>query len=456
MRQKGFLWINTGMVFTLASFSFLTYSWLKFEYNRYTAYVESVFRQTQNEEMDKILKSSINKQNALHLNQNTVDTNQLSLVVTPNASKDSLTFNGLLQYPKDSALLESLPAKTKKAIDSVTRFYRVDSPSYARHIANVSNALRDLGIDNSYTVFNKSTCESCTEAYNLLKLEQREKVLAYSATFTISDFELLKGIIPQILVSLFVLFTIIFIFILLKRNIKEKNKSLQLKESFVSNMTHELKTPIATISVALNSIKKGLGNKILTEDYIDISTQELERLELLIDSVLKMSKFENDELEFRMEKVDLGSLMHDVIHKMRPMLDDRKATVSFDDSVKCKYWILADHTHLTNVIYNIVDNSIKYSLGRLQIDYKISLNNEYAILTYRDNGSGIPERHLSKVFERFYRVPNKGIQATKGNGLGLSYVKEVIERLGGEISLSSTEGIGTIFTIKLKRFFDAE
>ena len=262
---------------------------------------------------------------------------------------------------------------------------------------------------------------------------------------------LLKRISSPILFSIFLSALTILSFVLLFRNLKKQQRLAELKNDFISNITHELKTPIATVGVAIEALKNfnAIQNPERTKEYLDISSNELQRLNLLVDKVLKLSMFEKKEIELNFETINLKDLVDEVLASMRLLLDKKKAIVTLNHSGDLT--MSGDRLHLLSVIYNLADNAIKYSNDGALLKFSLEEKENNILLSIADNGIGIPDEYKSKVFEKFFRVPAGNIHNTKGYGLGLSYVAGVVKKHGGTIEVLNNEGGGTVFNITLPK-----
>ncbi|MCU7552773.1 HAMP domain-containing histidine kinase [Chitinophagaceae bacterium LB-8] len=262
---------------------------------------------------------------------------------------------------------------------------------------------------------------------------------------------LMKRISAAILLSLFIVGFTAFSFFLLYRNILKQRKLAEIKNDFISNITHELKTPIATVSVAIEALRTFNANldPARTKEYLDISHNELQRLSLLVDKVLKLSMFEKKEIDLKLELLNMKDLIQEVTSSMRLQFEKRGAQVSFavdgDTSLK------GDRLHLVSVIFNLLDNALKYSRGTPQIQIVTKGEPGKVQLIISDNGIGIPREFQDKVFDKFFRVPTGNLHNAKGYGLGLSYVAHVIQQHNGTISIDSIEGTGSRFVIHLPK-----
>ena len=263
---------------------------------------------------------------------------------------------------------------------------------------------------------------------------------------------LLKKMSSQIWVSVLLVGLTIFSFVLLLRNLVQQRKLTQLKNDFISNITHELKTPIATVSVAVEALRdfNALEDPQRTREYLDISSNELQRLSLLVDKVLKLSMFEKQQIELREEAVDLKQLVEEVVASMKLQFEKYQAQVNVHLQGK-DFIIKGDRLHVTSVIYNLLDNALKYSKINPSIRVDLIETAGEIEVAVTDNGIGVSPEYQEKIFDKFFRVPTGDTHNVKGYGLGLSYVAYVIQRHHGSIAMESEPGIGSRFTIKLHK-----
>jgi len=258
---------------------------------------------------------------------------------------------------------------------------------------------------------------------------------------------------PQALFSLVLVGGTIFSFLLLYRNWRQQQKLTLLKNDFISNITHELKTPIATVSVAVEALKNfnALQDPVRTQEYLEISAHELQRLSLLVDKVLKLSLFEKQEIELKRDDFDLKVLVEEVMGSMRLQFEKYHAKVDMIATEDGLFLLRADKLHFTSVVYNLLDNALKYSRLNPILRVDLAAEQDLLVLAVTDNGIGIPAGYKGRIFEKFFRVPTGDQHNVKGYGLGLSYVAYVVQRQGGVISVESEEGIGSRFTVKIPR-----
>jgi two-component system, OmpR family, phosphate regulon sensor histidine kinase PhoR len=275
------------------------------------------------------------------------------------------------------------------------------------------------------------------------------KPIAYRLTLENKTTYLLKKLMLPILFSLVLVGITIVSFVLLYRSVVRQRRLAELKNDFISNVTHELKTPIATVGVAIEALKNfnAIHDPQRTKEYLDISQNELQRLSLLVDKVLKLSMFEKKEMELKKEQFDCKQLAEEVMNSMRLQFEKYHAKVKLHTEGE-NFTVEADKLHITSVIYNLLDNALKYSSENPVIDVYLRSNPQYLEFSVRDNGIGIPPAYKEKVFDKFFRVPSGDKHNVKGYGLGLSYVSEVIRRHQGQVFVESELGKGSTFTAK--------
>jgi two-component system, OmpR family, phosphate regulon sensor histidine kinase PhoR len=261
---------------------------------------------------------------------------------------------------------------------------------------------------------------------------------------------LLNKLKLPILFSVLLVGLTIAAFLLLYRNMMKQKRLAEMKNDLISNISHELKTPIATVGVALEALKSfnAMHDPARTKEYLDISQSELQRLNLLVDKVLKLSIFEKKDIELKKERFDYRQLTSEIMNSMRLQFEKYHANVNMHTEGD-SFYVDADKLHITSVVYNLLDNALKYGSENPVINIKLVSDEKYVKLIVQDNGIGIPAEYKTKIFEKFFRVPTGDKHNIKGYGLGLSYVAEVVKRHEGEITVESEYGKGSTFTVAL-------
>lgn len=315
----------------------------------------------------------------------------------------------------------------------------------------VQNILINNEVDLPFTIYKLNRGEELVSADSIVTdpvrvppFERYSLIIANPQPF------LWKKIGPQFLFSVFITLVTIFAFAFMYRSLRTQQKLMVIKNDFISNVSHELKTPVATVSVAIEALKnfQALNNPAKTAEYLDIAQNELNRLTLMTDKILKTAVFENQELFFQKEKVNLTEIIEGVLASLKLVIEKQGATIQFVKETE-PISILGDGAHLTNMIYNLVDNALKYSLTKTEITISLSKKENQILLSIQDNGIGIAPEHHKKIFERFFRVSSGDVHNTKGYGLGLSYVADVVAKHGGRIKIDSGLNKGSHFYIYL-------
>ena len=286
----------------------------------------------------------------------------------------------------------------------------------------------------------------------LFSVEVSEKGEVLQAGFQEISFYLLKRMawIFSLSVVLIIIAVVSFSYLVLQ--FFRQKKLSDIRNDFMNNMTHELKTPISSVSVALELMQDtGNTSEESRKEYYEIAQGELKRLTMLVEKVLKMAAFEKSEIKINKESMLAAAWLQDIASSLRPLFKAKDIILETDVKPELQM-MYADRTHITNVIQNLVDNAIKYNdktTPHVSIHIKEEADN--TVIEVADNGKGIPQAYLDKVFDKFFRVPSGDVHDVKGYGLGLSYVKAVVTLHGGNIDISSKMGEGSTFTIHLPK-----
>lgn len=250
-------------------------------------------------------------------------------------------------------------------------------------------------------------------------------------------------------ILLFILVMVCFVY-MLTTIFKQKQLS-EIKNDFINNMTHELKTPISTVSAIVESMQSFgvLEDKEKAQKYLALSKKELTRLSGLVEKVLNMAREEKAPAKMVKEKISLTEMMCNNIKTGQHIKQNNKKVTLYTETQENANHLYADRFHINNVLQNLVENSIKYSNDDVEIFIKSTRIKKHIYITVSDNGIGIPHKYQAKIFDKFYRVPTGDIHNVKGFGLGLHYVKSIIEKHQGRIEIKSEVNKGTTFTIIL-------
>ncbi|WP_044398634.1 sensor histidine kinase KdpD [Lacinutrix sp. Hel_I_90] len=243
---------------------------------------------------------------------------------------------------------------------------------------------------------------------------------------------------------------IVIAFVTALQQIMKQRQISEIKTDFINNMTHEFKTPIATINLALDSIvnPKIIDDKEKVMRYLNMIREENKRMHAQVENVLRISKLERNELNIRKDRVRLHDLVEDAISHVELIVEDRGGHIETNLQA-AKSSVLANETHFTNVLVNILDNAIKYSPEQPKITVETLNVGNNIIVNIKDEGSGMSKAVSKRVFEKFYREHTGNVHNVKGHGLGLAYVKRIVDDHHGHISVESEKDKGSTFTITL-------
>ena len=264
--------------------------------------------------------------------------------------------------------------------------------------------------------------------------------------FTNETSLLLKESLISILLSLLLSLSIIASLVYLLKTIYKQKQLSEIKNDLISNITHEFKTPIATISTALEAMQNfnALDDKEKSEKYITIANSQISKLNLMVEKILETATLNQEKLTLNKKPIQISALLQNIIDKYKVINPNKTFTFknSFGESL-----LNLDEFHFENAIGNILDNAIKYGGNKITITLTLDKNNP--VLLIKDNGNGIPKSQKDKVFEQFYRIPKGNTHNVKGFGIGLYYTKKIMEKHGATISIIYDANNNTLFKIKL-------
>ena len=342
-----------------------------------------------------------------------------------------------------------------REIEEVNDFFRVEYAIESDSIRKIQAKSHDNLRFRRSSKFNHDTTDTANVVLEMVEfpghLPKKRRILE-SAHAEILPLTIWKRMVPQLLFSFLLLGSVGMAYLMIGKSLSKEKQLSNLRNEFMSNMSHELKTPVSTISVALEALSNfnAADNKALRDEYIDISKSEVERLGLLVDKALNISLFEQGKSIYDKQNVDLNEVIKDIVKTLKVQLDNQSVSLEFLTKGS-DFLIYADKTHMTNVIHNLIENAVKYSGSIPEIRIQLEEFADSVKLSIEDNGQGIPPEYQDKVFDKFFRVPQGDRHNVKGHGLGLSYVKQVIEKHDGTIKVKSGDGVGTTFLIELPK-----
>ncbi|MGV6844611.1 MAG: sensor histidine kinase [Lutibacter sp.] len=250
--------------------------------------------------------------------------------------------------------------------------------------------------------------------------------------------------------SVFFILIIILAFVTALYQLLKQKQISEIKTDFINNMTHEFKTPIATINLALDAIK---NPKIISDEekvtrYVSMIREENKRMHAQVENVLRISKLEKNQLKISKEKVNLNDLINDAVNHVDLLLKNSNGNLEINLHAVLTE-VLGNQFHLTNIIVNMLENAIKYSNEAPKIELITENTPKNIILKIKDHGIGMSKNVQKNIFKKFYREERGNIHNVKGHGLGLAYVKKIVEIHQGEIYVESEKGKGSTFFVKL-------
>jgi len=327
----------------------------------------------------------------------------------------------------------------------------------------LNNELESRGIatDFKYGIYSNGLATQVKSGYFRKEVGKSYKVPMFADSDGNSNFKLfvtfpeekqfiVASIFKILLLSAFFVLIIILSFVSALYQLVRQKQISEIKTDFINNMTHEFKTPIATINLALDAIK---NPKIINDNekvlrYVKMIRDENKRMHTQVENVLRISKLDKNQLDVSKDKVDIHDIIEEAITHIDLLVKNKNGTIKIDLGAGFTE-VLANEFHLTNVIVNILDNAIKYSEDTPKIDISTVNTNKQIIIKIKDKGIGMSKNVQKNVFKKFYREERGNIHNVKGHGLGLSYVKKIIEIHQGEIHVESEKGIGSTFIVKL-------
>ncbi|ADQ82306.1 integral membrane sensor signal transduction histidine kinase [Riemerella anatipestifer ATCC 11845 = DSM 15868] len=287
-------------------------------------------------------------------------------------------------------------------------------------------------------------------SFPLFTDKEEQPIYTLSLVFPDKKYSLLRDNLPLLLGTVFSLLTIVFIYIISINYMLRQKKIAEVKTDFLNNMSHEFKTPLATISVATDSLAndKIASDPIKVKYYSGLIKQENLRMKKQVENVLNMSKLERNEMKLFLRETNLRELIRNIANSVRLIVNERGGRLTEDFKAE-RYNLKVDEFHLSNTLINLLDNANKYSPDKPEI--KIATRNEgnYYVIEISDKGMGMEPQNKTKIFEKFFREETGNVHNVKGQGLGLSYVKKIIELHKGQISVETQKGKGSTFIVKL-------
>lgn len=320
---------------------------------------------------------------------------------------------------------------------------------------------KDIVIDFEYGIYNEGFPTkikskkfkfdtSMVYQYPIFKDSEGNSSFVLLLTFPKKKKFLLESILFMAMLSLAFTLVIVLAYSSALYQLIQQKQISEIKTDFINNMTHEFKTPIATINLAIEAIKnpQSLKDEDKVLRYLGMIKEENKRMHAQVENVLRISKLEKNQLDIEKDRVDVHEIIEDAITHIELIVQDRGGTITkIMDANRSD--VLANEVHFTNVLVNILDNAIKYSPEAPEITIATVVVKNQIVISISDKGSGMSKSVQKRVFEKFYREHTGNIHNVKGHGLGLAYVKKIVDDHQGEVLVESEKDKGSTFYVKL-------
>jgi signal transduction histidine kinase len=466
--------VSVVAALTIMQAKFINRASLLFEQQFSTA-VKDILNQTEQEIENEEIKRFVTEQLDIYYAENELDNQYSSIPQIPaeldgknekvNSSIDgvnrTLTEKYQKEYLQNKALINSILAKLMlersnrmisqrvnfddvlKKVTAKLQDVNIDLPFYF----SISDSYNRVIFSNNNINYKKSPVSFRQTLFESEKNPDSYHIaLNFPAKESFFHSQLASMAMPLIIITLLLLLAVaaFIYFSLLQR------REHETKTDFLNNMTHELKTPIASISLASQMLKDPavLKSPTMLANISKIVSEETKRLNVLVEKVLQTSVFDSEKSILQLKGDDVNELIYNIIKNFSIKVDSQNGKIN--TSLQAENAIaMLDDTHFTNVIYNLLENSLKYRRDSLIINILTYNFKDLIVIEVEDNGIGINSSDLKHIFEKFYRVSTGNTHDVKGYGLGLAYVKKIVEQHNGTISVESELGVGTKFIIKL-------
>jgi len=396
--------------------------------------------------------------------QNIIGQSQIEVYNDTEFSEKDISKNPIMNIINNGIIAEAQRnnlEKSFKAMLSKAPIYKRVSKEEIEDLLSSKLRADDIDIDYEFAIYSNGLAtkihsdefekyEASTFSVPIFYDENNQSSYKLLVNFPDDKKFILSSIMGMILLSIIFTSVIILAYSSALYQLVKQRKLSEIKTDFINNMTHEFKTPIATINLALDSIKnpKIIDDREKVIRYLDMIKEENKRMHAQVENVLRISKLEKNELNISKDRVKLHDLIEDAITHVQLLIEDRNGMIETHFNAE-KSSVLASEMHFTNVIVNILDNAIKYSPDKLKIEVFTENVGTNILLKIKDYGSGMSKAALKRVFEKFYREHTGNIHNVKGHGLGLAYVKRIVDDHQGHVTVESEKGKGSTFTIKL-------
>ncbi len=377
--------------------------------------------------------------------------NQRVQIALYNVAEKMLAFNGH-ELPNEN------PVRQISSNYFIVDINDIIDASILDHYLKTEFEYQNLSLDYEYAIYDCETDAMVFGNYFNPSVEPGEKTVRkfqkydeftyyFGIAFPSKTLFIIKSLNIWI-ISSFVLITAIIFFAYAMYIILKQKRLSEVQKDFINNMAHEFKTPVSTIGISAQVLLDPAiaSDRTRLKNYAGIIADQNKRIEHQIEKVLQLGKMEKERSPLNLEETDLHALIRNVAESFTYTLRESGGELELSLEAAPPL-IVADQTHLANAIYNLIDNAFKYKQDRPVIRVSTRRSGDSVTLTVKDNGIGIEKKYLNRIFDKFYRVPTGAIHNVKGFGIGLNYVKNIIDNHKWKIEVASEPGTGTTFTI---------
>jgi len=376
--------------------------------------------------------------------------NQSVEIALYNVAEKVMAFNGH-ELPNEN------PVRQISSNYFIVDINDVIDASILDHYLKTEFDFRNLSLDYEYAIYDCDTDKMVFGNYinpaekepdNSRKFQKYDEFTYYFGIIFPSKALYILNSMNIWIISSFVLITAIVFFAYAIFIIFRQRRLSEIQKDFINNMTHEFKTPVSTIGISANVLSDPniINDPERLKNYAGIIANQNIRLEQQVEKVLQLARIETNKFNFDLENIDLNKLITEVAGSFRFTINEKEGNLALELKAD-RSVIYADKLHLANVIYNLVDNGIKYCTGRPEIKITTVISDNKTLLSISDNGIGIAKQYQKKIFEKFYRIPTGDVHNVKGFGIGLNYVMNIIKKMKWRIKITSFPGQGSTFTI---------
>lgn len=339
-------------------------------------------------------------------------------------------------------------------LDSIVSMtFRAESLSQDYQFTIIDEQQKRVDFQNKVSRYNMSLDTTNTFRVRLFPGNIFDEPLTLYLNFPKKGVALIREMWLTLLISIFLIILIVISFYVMFKTILNQRRLAEVKNDFISNMTHEFKTPISTISLACEAMSdddmldKQHYDVILP--YVSMIVDENKRLGSLVERILQSAILDKGKLKLKNEKLELNEIITNAVQKARIRVPKGKGEIKLNLEIKALYFY-GDQVHTANLVSNLIDNAIKYSKEHIDIVVTTKVSNSGLQLIVEDKGIGIKQEHLERIFDKLYRVPTGNVHDVKGFGLGLSYVKAIVDMKEWDIRVKSKFGEGSAFILTIK------